>query len=62
MLIELQISKIIAIWDGGFKCTGKGGIGAGVGKLSKTFKGGFHLEPYLGFHFNLEHLYCFYPS
>ena len=62
MQVKLQISKEMAIWDGSFKYAGKGGVGAGVRKLNTTFKGEFHLEPYLGFHFKLEHLYCFYAS
>ena len=61
-LVKLQISKEIAIWDGSLKYAGKVGVGAGVRKLNTTFKGEFHLEPYLGFHFKLEHLYCFYAS
>ena len=52
----------MAIWDDNFKYAGRGGVRAGVGKPNKTFKGGFHLEPHLGFHLKLEHLYCFYPS
>ena len=52
----------MTIWDDSFKHAGKGGFGAGVGKPNKIFKGGFHMEPYLAFHFKLEHLYCFYPS
>ena len=59
MQVELQISKEMAIWDDSFKYAGKGWFGA---ELNETFKGGFHLEPYVGFHFKLDHLYCFYPS
>ena len=69
---ELQISKEMPIWDGSFKYVGE--AGEGVGRPYKTFKGGFHLEPHVGFHldhfksehfkleFKLEHLYFFYPS
>ena len=62
MQLKLQISKEMTIWDDSSKYAGKGGVVAGVEKLNKTFKGGFHLEPYLELHFKLEHLYCFYPS
>ena len=57
MQLELQISKKMAIWDDSFKYVGE--VGVGVGRSNKTFKGGFHLEPHLGF--QLEHLYFFYP-
>ena len=61
MQLELQISKEeMAIWDDSFKYVGE--IGIGVERPNKTFKGGFHLEPHLGFHFKLEHWYFFYPS
>ena len=49
----------MAIWDDSFRYAGKGGIGA---ELNEKFKGEFHSEPYVGFHFKLDHLYCFYPS
>ena len=49
----------MAIWDDSFKYAGKGGVGAGVGKPNKIFKVGFHMEPYLGFHFKLGNFYCF---
>ena len=62
MFVELQISKEIVIWVDSFIYAGKSGFEAGIGKPSKTFKGEFHLEHYLGFHFKLEHLYCFYLS
>ena len=62
MQLKLQISKEMTIWDDSSKYAGKGEVGAGVEKLNKTFNGGFHLEPYLEFHFKLEHLYCFCPS
>ena len=52
----------MVIWDDSFIHARKGGFGAGGGKPSKTFKDGFHLEPYIGFHFKLEYLYCFCPS
>ena len=70
MRVELQISKEMAIWDDSFKYTGEAGFeigwlnnifeNVGVGKPNRTFKEGFHMEPHLGFHFKLEHLYCFY--
>ena len=53
MWVELQISEEMAIWDDSFKYAGQGGFGAElvslIGKPNKTFKGGFQLEPYLGF-------------
>ena len=52
----------MAIWDDSFIHGRKGGFGAAGGKPSKTFKHGFHLEPYLGFHFKLEYLYYLCPS
>ena len=60
MQLELQISKEMKIWDGSFRYVTE--VGIGVGRPNKTFKGGFHLEPHLGFHFKLENLYFFYPS
>ena len=50
----------MAIWDDNFKNAGKKS-GFWAGKPNETFKGGFHLELYLGFHFKLDNLYCFYP-
>ena len=32
----------MAIWDDSFKYVGKGGVGAGVRNLNKTFKQGFY--------------------
>ena len=60
MQLELQISKEMTIWDDSFKYVSE--VAIGVGRPNKTFKGGFHLEPHLGFPFKLEHLYFFYPS
>ena len=60
MQLQLQISKEMTIWDDSFKYVSE--VGVGVRRPNKTFKGGFHLEPNLGFHFKLEHLYFFYPS
>ena len=51
----------MAIWDDTFKYSGKCRAGDGIEKPNKTIKGGFHLEPHLGFHFKLEHLSYFYP-
>ena len=48
--------------DGSFKYAGMGGVGAGVGKPNKSFKGGFHLEPHLRFDFKLEHLASTLPK
>ena len=45
MKLKLQISKEMTIWDDSSKYASKGGVVAGVEKLNKTFKGGFHLEP-----------------
>ena len=49
MQLELQISKEMTIWGDSFKYVSE--VGVGVGGPNKTFKGGFHLEPLLGFHF-----------
>ena len=42
MLVELQISKEVAIWDDSFKCTGKkSGFGAELVSPMKHLKGDF---------------------
>ena len=51
----------MAIWNDSFEYAGKRGFGAEL-VTNETFKGGFHMEPDLGFHFKLDHLYCLYPS